>query len=97
MLHETSCVYTPQQNGHVEWKNRHLLNVARVLIFQASLPIRFWGECILTATYLINCTPTKLYKLKSPYEVLFGKSPSYTHFLVFGCLCYVQTHGRIPD
>ena len=47
ILHETSCVDTPQQNGRVEQKNRHLLNIARALLFQASLPIRFWGNLSL--------------------------------------------------
>ncbi|XP_019256000.1 PREDICTED: uncharacterized protein LOC109234449 [Nicotiana attenuata] len=58
IIHQSSCPYTPQQNGTVEKKHRYILEVARSLIFQSSVPMRFCGDCIRTTAYLINKLPT---------------------------------------
>lgn len=97
IIHQTTCTDTPQQNGRVERKHRQILNIARALLFQASLPTRFWGECVSTAAHLINMTPTPLLGNKSPYEVLFDKQPDYSNLRVFGSLCYAHNKPRVKD
>jgi hypothetical protein len=94
IIHQHSSVETLQQNAIVEHKHQHLLNVARSLRFQAHLPLSFWGECVLTTAHIINRLPTPLLPNKSPFELLFHKSTSYSHLQVFGCLCYASTLTR---
>ena len=64
--HQTSCVNTPEQNGVAERKNRHLLEVARSLMFTMNVPKFLWGEAIKTATYLINRMPLRVLGYKTP-------------------------------
>lgn len=93
---ETTCPHTPQQNRVVERKHRHLLETARALMFEANLPKRFWGECILTATYIINRLPSQVIGNKTPYELLHGEKPYYDHMRVLGSLAYylsIETNG----
>ncbi|RVW59858.1 Retrovirus-related Pol polyprotein from transposon RE1 [Vitis vinifera] len=59
IVHLSSCVDTPQQNGIAERKNRHLLEVARSLMFSMHVPKLFWGQAVLTAAYLINRMPSR--------------------------------------
>ncbi|KAL2923679.1 Retrovirus-related Pol polyprotein from transposon TNT 1-94 [Bienertia sinuspersici] len=91
IIHQTSCYETPEQNAIVERKHRHLLETARTLYFHSYVPERFWGECVLTAAYLINRMPLKPLGFKTPFHMLFQSDPPLHHLKVFGCLCYLST------
>ncbi|KAL0387483.1 UNVERIFIED_CONTAM: Retrovirus-related Pol polyprotein from transposon TNT 1-94 [Sesamum radiatum] len=93
IIHQPTCTYTPQQNGVVEIKHKHILQLARALMFQSFLPSKFWADSVLMATYKLNQLPTPVLVWKSPYEVLYGRVASYDHMKTFGCLCFVSnTH-----
>ena len=53
-----SCPYTTQQNGRVEQKHCHILDVIRTLLISTSLPKCFWGEATFTTMYTINRIPS---------------------------------------
>lgn len=78
----------------MEQKHQHLLNVARSLLFQSRVPIKFWGECILTACFLINRTPSPLLQWSTPFFRLNEKHVDYTNIHVFGSLCFASTMSQ---
>ncbi|KAG8491616.1 hypothetical protein CXB51_014995 [Gossypium anomalum] len=88
IYHQLTTVYTPQQSGVCERKNRTVMNMARCLLFQSKLPSRFWVEAVNTSVYLLNKLPTRAVKDKTPFEAWYRLKPSVSHLKVFGCLCY---------
>lgn len=52
IVHLSTCVDTPQQNGVAERNNTHLVEVARSIMFTTHVSKQFWGEAVLTAAYL---------------------------------------------
>ena len=54
IVHHYSCAGTSQQNGKVERKLCHILDVVRATTIAASTLSQFWGEAALTIVYNIN-------------------------------------------
>ncbi|RVX15345.1 Retrovirus-related Pol polyprotein from transposon TNT 1-94 [Vitis vinifera] len=97
IVHQSSCIDTPQQNGVVERKNRHLMEVARSLMIASNVPKQLWGEVVLTATYLINQMPSRILQYKTPCQILLAAYPSARiissiPIKVFGCTAFVHIH-----
>jgi len=92
ILHQITCPDTPPQNRVAERKNRHILEVARSLMYTMNVPKFLWSEAVMTAVYLINRTPSRLLGWKTPYEVLRGTNEFIVPPKVFGCTCFVRDH-----
>ena len=93
-IHQISYVDTPQQNGVVERKNRHLLDIATFMLFSTNVPKIYWGHAILTAYYFINRLHAHVLGKKSPLKVLSTSSSLFSiSRRVFGCTYFVRDHN----
>lgn len=82
--------YTPQQNGVSERKNMTVMEMARSMLKDKSMPYKFWAEAVYTAVYLQNRCSTKDVSDMTPLEAWSGHKPSVKHLKVFGCICYMH-------
>ena len=65
------------------------LYTARSILIASNLPLLFYGDAILTATYLHNrIVHTGV--TKTPYELCKGRPPRVDHLRPFGCIAYVH-------
>jgi histone deacetylase 1/2 len=88
ITHHVSCPHAHQQNGSAERKHRHIVEVGLTLLANASMPLKYWDEAFLTATFLINLLPSKVINLESPAERLLHITPNYDALRTFGCACW---------
>ncbi|KAJ4793324.1 polyprotein [Rhynchospora pubera] len=89
IVHQTTCPYTPQQNGTSERKHRHVVELSIAIMTHASIPTIYWDEIISSTIYLINRLPTHNHTI--PFTALFSKNPDFNFLKVLGCLCFPYT------
>ena len=80
---------TPQQNGVAERRNRTMLELVRSMLAQANLPISYWGDALLTATYLLNQEPSKSVP-STPYELWNNRKPDLINLRPRGSTNFVH-------
>ena len=95
IVHETSCPYTPQQNGLAERKIGVIVDKARTLLIQANLPLNLWGFSVMTAVHLLNRLPSRTLQFQSPISLLEKYFPNTRlktglPVKIFGCVAYVH-------
>jgi transposase InsO family protein len=95
--HQFSSPYTPHQNGVVEWKNRTLCEMARMMLDEHRTLRRFWAEGANLAFYVSNKIYITVHKKKTCYELMHGRTPKVSHFHVFGCKCFILKKGKKLD
>lgn len=99
--HLVSCPHAHQQNGSAERKHRHIVEVGLSLLAHAHMPLKFWDEAFLAATYLINRIPSKVINYETPLERLYRlnriTSPSVCSVVLVGQTFDHITNTSLPS
>jgi hypothetical protein len=77
-----------KQNGLVERKHRHVVELGLVSMYHASIPLAYWDTMFESTLFVINRLPTAPQFISSPYEILFTQPPDYQFFHTIGCECF---------
>ena len=79
-VHQLTCSSTSQQNGRVEQKLHHILDIVRALLLSAEVPAFFWGEVALYVVHAINRIPSPVIQIKLHMSAFLGHLQTITTF-----------------
>ena len=88
MEHQLNVLYSPQQNGVSERKNRAIMKMSRCLLHEKNLPKKWWVEVANTVVFLLNRLSTRAVEGNNPFESWYGVKPVLKNLKIFGCLCF---------
>jgi hypothetical protein len=95
IVRQNSFPNTSQQNRIAQRKNRHLLEVAKTLLFLKKLFVR-WNS----ATYLIKKKPSKVLNCQTQTHIfkeyfLVARISNDLTVKIFGCTTFIHEHRNI--
>ena len=83
------------QNGVAERPHRTLANMVRTGLENSNLPLKYWSDALLHASFIKNRLPHSEFQFKqTPYEKLTGVTPDLSKLRVFGSRIVTKRPGR---
>ncbi|RDX58806.1 Copia protein, partial [Mucuna pruriens] len=73
--HQLATLYTPQQNGVSERKNKSIMEMTRCMLHQKELPKKQWVETSNMTILIQNILPTQALQNQTPFEAWFSFKP----------------------
>ena len=88
---QLTVAHAHQQAGEIERLMRTLQGRILAMLTWARLPLTYWGEAALTASYLHNrALQSSLPPDVTPYEMYHNRKPNVSHLRVFGARAFAH-------
>jgi len=86
IVHEITIPYTLEQNGIVEKVIAVFFEIVQLMLYMASVSLRYWGEVFTYAIHIQTLCFTTTLNCVVPYEAWTGRKPNISHLRIFGSL-----------
>ena len=87
---QVTAPFVHSQNRKIECFIQTLEDEFQTLLADSGLSISFWGDAVLTVTYIRNRFPMSVLPSDTmPYEEMEHSKPNLSHLRVWGCQCFV--------
>ena len=91
IIHETTCPFTPEQNGRAEREMRILSEAVTTILVETKSSKKLWAEAMAYAAFTLNRVGRSSDSRKTPYELYYNREPFDVRLLrPFGCKIIVQ-------
>ena len=67
-----------------------MVGMARSMMKAKGMPVKFWGEAVTMAVFILNRAPTKALTGKTSFEAWYGRKPSVSFLRTFGCIGHIK-------
>lgn len=95
-IHLSPCPpYVYELNRVAERYNRSIMDMARCLLSEAQVSVKYWPEIVRTAAYLKNRTLANTVVKMAPYELFFKERSDVNNLRVYGSKVFVRTPDNV--
>lgn len=90
IAYEFTTPYAHQQNGAAERSMRTILDMARSMLAESGLPVKYWADAVQTAVYVRNFIPSSRRPDVIPAEMWLGVKQDISHLRPFGSTAFAH-------
>ena len=95
VIHETTILYLPEQNGIAERAIAVFFEMVCCMLWSAGVDLKYWSEAFTYVVHIRNLTLTSRLKGIVPHEAWTGRKADVSHLQIFGSLGWAHVPKQV--